>query len=478
MPVTDVYEIMEIIGQGSMGEVAICRKKYDTSEMVDKRTEDLAAMSERDNDETTKIAAEISKKMNEEYHAATNNGTRGGGDDVGVPKHRRRYACKTLNTPWMKESDIMEYLNEIDILRDLDHPNIIQLYEVFTLKRKIWLVMELCTGGDLTARANTMNEADVVIILEQILMAIKYLHRRNVCHRDLKMENILFADDSPSAPIKLIDFGLSNKFTKGQKMLRACGTLYTAAPEMLSGDGCTEQTDIWSIGVIAFILLSRSYPFLRGSHDLEDEERKILLRDAKYCFGPEWEEREVSTAAKDFVTQSFQRDPSDRWSAADALEFVQEVWIPHLESLEKWNEQNQKLKKKSPLTKEVSFDEQAQTPTKVASSSPHTKRETLTRSVGSKRSLMRMDSQMIKGMKKYAEYSELKKTILMCMAYSMDKTSLHELRDIFVVLDTEASGTVTLVDLKKALQQVHSDRHMDDETIEKLFHGIDVDCSG
>ena len=206
MPVTDVYEIMEIIGQGSMGEVAICRKKYDTSEKVDKRTEDLAAMSERDNDETTKIAAEISKKMNEEYHAATSNRRRGGGNDAGVPKpkHRRRYACKTLNTPWMKQSDIMEYINEIDILRDLDHPNIIQLYEVFTLKRKIWLVMELCTGGDLTARANTMDEADVVIILEQILMAIKYLHRRNVCHRDLKMENILFADDSPSAPIKLI----------------------------------------------------------------------------------------------------------------------------------------------------------------------------------------------------------------------------------------------------------------------------------
>lgn len=278
---------------------------------------------------------------------------------------------------------------------------------------------------------------------------------------------------------------------------------------MLYGEGSTEQTDIWSIGVIAFILLSGSYPFLRGSHDLEDEERKTLLRDAKYCFGSEWDEREITTAAKDFVTQSFQRDPSDRWSAADALEFVQEVWIPHLESLEKWNEQNQKLKKKSPLSKEVSFDEQAQTPTKVASSSPHTKRETLTRSVGSKRSLMRMDSQMIKGMKKYGkfcilvislladclgasrlillfgcfsyqtltvEYSELKKTILMCMAYSMDKASLHELRDIFVVLDTEASGTVTLVDLKKALQQVHSDRHMDDETIEKLFHGIDGEC--
>ena len=288
---------------------------------------------------------------------------------------------------------------------------------------------------------------------------------------------------------------------------------------MLNGDGSTEQTDIWAVGVIAFVLLSGTYPFLRGSHDLEDEERKALLKDARFRFGPEWEERLICTAAKDFVAQCFQKDPVDRWSAAEALDFVQGVWIPHLESLEKWNEQGQLSLSKS-LSKEVSFDEQAlETPTKVLAS-PHTKRETLTRSVGSKRSLMRMDLKMVKGMQKYGkckfsdndslllicnyisfhptnclgcisprycksrfilyfnktllvEYSELKKTILMTMAYTMDKTSLHELRDIFVVLDTEASGTVTLVDLKKALQQVHSDRHMNDETIEKLFHGID-----
>ena len=173
---------------------------------------------------------------------------------------------------------------------------------------------------------------------------------------------------------------------------------------MLNGDGSTEQTDIWSIGVIAFILLSGSYPFLRGSHDLEDEERKDLLKDAKFFFGPEWDERGITTAAKDFVIRSFQKDPLDRWSAADALEFVQEVWIPHLESLEKWNEQSQQSKNKSPPSKEVSFDEHAQTPTKISSSSSsHSKRETLTRSVGSKRSLMRMDSQMIKGMKKYGK---------------------------------------------------------------------------
>ena len=223
MQVSEVYEIMEIVGQGSMGEVAVCRKKLDSSEKVDARTENLVALSERDNDETVQIAAEISATLNAQYHAKAARKAK--------TRRRRRYACKTLNTMWMKNSDIMEYLNEINILRDLDHPNIIQLFEVFSVKRKIWLIMELCTGGDLTARSSDMREADVVIILEQILLAIKYMHKRNVTHRDLKLENILFADDTPSAPVKLIDFGLSNKFTKGQKMLQACGTVYTAAPE-------------------------------------------------------------------------------------------------------------------------------------------------------------------------------------------------------------------------------------------------------
>lgn len=171
---------------------------------------------------------------------------------------------------------------------------------------------------------------------------------------------------------------------------------------MLNGDGSTEQTDIWAVGVIAFVLLSGTYPFLRGSHDLEDEERKALLKDARFRFGPEWEERLICTAAKDFVAQCFQKDPVDRWSAAEALDFIQGVWIPHLESLEKWNEQGQLSQSKS-LSKEVSFDEQAlETPTKGLAS-PHTKRETLTRSVGSKRSLMRMDLKMVKGMQKYGK---------------------------------------------------------------------------
>lgn len=185
---------------------------------------------------------------------------------------------------------------------------------------------------------------------------------------------------------------------------------------MLNGEGCTEQTDVWSIGVISFILLSGAYPFLRGSHDLEDEGKKEMLANARYRFGPEWNERNISTAARDFVAQCFQKRPIDRWSAAEALDFVQHMWIPYLESLEQWNEEPES--EKAPPTKEVKFDE---TPTKIPPS-PKSKRETLTRSVGSKRSVKRIDSSIIEGMQRYAEYSELKKTILMTMAYTMDKS--------------------------------------------------------
>lgn len=194
---------------------------------------------------------------------------------------------------------------------------------------------------------------------------------------------------------------------------------------MLNGEGMSEQTDLWSIGVVAFILLSGEYPFLRGSHDMEDQVRKEMLANARYKFGPEWDERNLSTAARDFVAQCFQKTPVDRWSAAEALDYVQHMWIPHLESLEQWNEEPPA--KAPPPKKEVSFDE-TPTPTKVPPS-PSSKRETLTRSVGSMRHMKRMDLSMVEGMQRYIEYSELKKTILMTMAYTMDK-SRYVLRSI------------------------------------------------
>jgi calcium-dependent protein kinase len=100
---------------------------------------------------------------------------------------RRKYACKTVNTLSMKDDELIEFMNEIEILRDLDHPNIVQLFEVFKLKRKLWIITELCAGGDLTARAGDMSELEAAIVMEQILRAISFMHKRNICHRDIKL---------------------------------------------------------------------------------------------------------------------------------------------------------------------------------------------------------------------------------------------------------------------------------------------------
>jgi len=320
--------------------------------------------------------------------------------------------------------------------------------------------MELCTGGDLTKRIDSMTEMDVAVVMEQIVRGISYMHSRNVCHRDIKLENILYASND-SNQVKLIDFGLSNKFT-GEKMQKACGTIYSAAPEVLTGQGYGEETDIWSIGCLAFILLSGDYPFLKEMGDLLDDKKMARLRNAEFTYGYAWQLRGISSYARDFVTNCLQKDPAKRWMAKEALEFAKERWIPHLES-----------KKKAIESSRAPEAVQESAETVTASSTPQDKFPSRKR-----RERCRMNTGMVAGMGKFVLYGELKKTILMTMAHTMDKSSLHELREIFTSLDTTGSGTVSLVDLKDALKRMHSDKQLDDSTLEKLFHGIDVDESG
>lgn len=321
--------------------------------------------------------------------------------------------------------------------------------------------MELCTGGDLTKRIETMTEMDVAIVMKQIVRGISYMHSRHVCHRDIKLENILYVDSDPKAQIKLIDFGLSNKFT-GEKMQKACGTIYSAAPEVLTGQGYREETDIWSIGCIAFILLSGDYPFLKEMADLLDDKKMDQLKNAQFTFGYTWQLRGISTFARVFVSRCLQKDPAKRWTAKEALEFVKEKWIPHLESL-------QKAKVSSGIPDTIQEGTEGMTASSTQEIIAHKKKRS---------DRTRMDTGMVTGMGKFVLYGELKKTILMTMAYTMDKSSLHELREIFTSLDSSGSGTVSLVDLNVALKRMHSDKQLDDETLEKLFHGIDVDESG
>ncbi len=158
---------------------------------------------------------------------------------------------------------------EIDILKNLDHPNILRLYEVFEDKKFIYLVTEFCEAGELfdeIVKRQRFDERDAAIIIKQLLSAIAYCHSKSVCHRDLKPENILI-DNKETLSIKLIDFGTSQKFDTEEKMELILGTAYYIAPEVLKGE-YDEKCDVWSIGVILYILLSGEPPF-PGSNDKE-----------------------------------------------------------------------------------------------------------------------------------------------------------------------------------------------------------------
>ena len=178
---------------------------------------------------------------------------------------------------------------EIDILKNLDHPNILRLYEVFEDKKYIYLVTEYCQGGELfdeIISRQRFNEKDAAVIVKQLLSAIAYCHSKKVCHRDLKPENILI-DNKETLSIKLIDFGTSQRFEDEEKMELVLGTAYYIAPEVLKGQ-YDEMCDIWSCGVITYILLSGEPPF-PGADDKEILKNVVM---GKYGFTREvWKTR-------------------------------------------------------------------------------------------------------------------------------------------------------------------------------------------
>ena len=137
--------------------------------------------------------------------------------------------------------------------------------------------MELCTGGDLYSR-DPYTERDAAKIIGKVLSAVEYMHNNNIIHRDLKYENILFESNSPDAEVKIIDFGLSKRYDPHNKNLcDGVGTIYTMAPQVLEGI-YDEKADLWSCGVITYMLLSSSLPF-HGKKRYETNTTKSLLSD-------------------------------------------------------------------------------------------------------------------------------------------------------------------------------------------------------
>nr|3DXN_A Chain A, Calmodulin-like domain protein kinase isoform 3 [Toxoplasma gondii] len=207
-------------------------------------------------------------------------------------------------------------LDEVAVLKQLDHPNIMKLYEFFEDKRNYYLVMEVYRGGELFDEIilrQKFSEVDAAVIMKQVLSGTTYLHKHNIVHRDLKPENLLLESKSRDALIKIVDFGLSAHFEVGGKMKERLGTAYYIAPEVLRKK-YDEKCDVWSCGVILYILLC-GYPPFGGQTDQEILKR---VEKGKFSFDPpDW--TQVSDEAKQLVKLMLTYEPSKRISAEEAL---------------------------------------------------------------------------------------------------------------------------------------------------------------
>lgn len=226
-----------------------------------------------------------------------------------------KVAIKQIAKQHITTSDMKRLATEIEIMKKLKHNNIISLIEVFdNSPDNLYLVMELVKGGELFDKIvdkGQYSEKDACNIVKQIVAAVQYMHEHGVCHRDLKPENLLCAgEEGKEELVRIADFGLSKIFESGEELKTACGTPDYVAPEVLECKPYDMAVDIWSVGVITYILLCGYTPFYANTH----QELFQKITSLEYDFpAPEWDY--ISANAKDFIQKVLVKDPNKRLSA-------------------------------------------------------------------------------------------------------------------------------------------------------------------
>ncbi len=293
-------------------------------------------------------------------------------------------------------------------MRQADHPNIIKLYEVYEDNRYIYLIMEECTGGELFDRIieriqkkEIFSEKEAALMFKQMMAAICYCHGQKICHRDLKPENLLFLNNSSDSPLKVIDFGLSKVFgSTDHKMTTKVGTAYYVSPEVLTGD-YDEKCDIWSSGVILYILLCGDPPF-NGNND-NDIYRKIQAK--KFSFpSPKWDN--ISEDAKDLI-RNMLSDPDCRYTAEQVLNHE---WVQNL-------------------------------------------------APNSQDAILNLNSEY---MKRYKNINKFQKAVLTFIASRLRDEEIVALRNAFMALDKNQDGTLTVEEIKSGVSQLNLSINVED----------------
>ena len=223
-----------------------------------------------------------------------------------------------MNRKKLSEEDEAALLDEVSILKQMKHEYIIRLYDFFSEPATYYLVMERMSGGELFDRIVAKayySEKEARDVCKIVLEAVAYLHDNNVAHRDLKPENLLLLSESDDSQVKIADFGFAKKVVAPQSLTTQCGTPGYVAPEILEGTPYDTRADMWSVGVILYILLGGYPPFIENNQ--RDLFRKI--RRGEYEFHEEYWGT-VSSDAKNLISSLLTVDIAKRLDADQALD--------------------------------------------------------------------------------------------------------------------------------------------------------------
>eukprot|EP00511_Aplanochytrium_stocchinoi_P007376 CAMPEP_0204831178 /NCGR_PEP_ID=MMETSP1346-20131115/10058_1 /ASSEMBLY_ACC=CAM_ASM_000771 /TAXON_ID=215587 /ORGANISM="Aplanochytrium stocchinoi, Strain GSBS06" /LENGTH=411 /DNA_ID=CAMNT_0051961999 /DNA_START=576 /DNA_END=1811 /DNA_ORIENTATION=+ len=325
----------------------------------------------------------------------------------------------------MTKAETQIFLNETEILKNLDHPNIIRIYEYFENAGNFYVIMDLCNGGELfyeIATRQEFTERDASLLIRQLLSCVSYCHNQNLVHRDLKPENIMLEKSKELDKIKLIDFGQACRFIPGEVLTDRLGTPYYVAPEVLK-QSYDFKCDLWSIGVITFVLLCGYPPF--DGNDNETIFRKV--KKGEFHFHKKYWSH-VSDEAKNFIRSMLTYDPKSRPTANEAL---RHPWLENANSTILFSVPNDSF-------------------------------------VGT-----------LANIRKFNAKNELKKATFAYIASQLvTKTERESLAKIFRAYDKNGDGLLSNEEIRCGFENHYIEGLDSPESIEAIFNEVDIDGSG
>jgi len=386
----------------------------------------------------------------------------------------KKFALKHMDKESIEPKMLQSVRTEVNIMRQIDHPNIVHLYEIFEDEKHLYMILDLCDGGDLFDRIHQkkrFSEAEASRLVSQMLAAIMYCHSKGIAHRDLKLENFVFKDRNGPGKntLVLIDFGLSQRYFKKRSVLhnddeskneqnkelkqqtsmsRIVGSAYYIAPEVVKGE-YTNACDLWSIGVLTFMLVTGSPPF-RGDGIMD------VVGKIENSNGVRFEPFRVSKLCKEFVRGLLQIDPKMRWSAEQALHHD---WIK-LSSRKKTNDdvvesssvqidendmKKKKKKKRSFFDVVLNSDDETDMATRVATR-----------------------------VQRFCKFKRLKRLALLLNLTNLDADEKDHLGEIFRRMDTNMTGRLFAYELERGFKEAG----VEFENFHDIFMGLDQDSSG